>query len=136
MKRLLVMLLLAASCLADEALVEVKSGDIIAVKPNGSVWGRMETDGKHYTVKKIEDKDLKYDGATFVVYPYAVHSNQTTVTKGETNVMQHLVAVSRYKVDPKADDKTPLKKDSPSFTNVMKAVTSAEPKEEPVEVVK
>lgn len=112
-----------AICRADEALVKVKTGEIVVVKPDGATWSRMETNGVFYCVKRIKDTSLKYatDPTPVIVYPYAMYSNR--VVKARTNRV--LSVRSAYKIDPKAADKTALAKGGPGFkTNLVVRATA------------
>ena len=129
----IVAVLIAALSQADEALVKVDTGEIIVVKPNGSAWGTMETNGVYYVVKHIKDEKITYGESSLVVYPYATYTNH--VHRGRTNRV--VSVVSRYKIDPKADDDRPLDIDGPSFaTNVVVTPSDDRVVEEPVKAKK
>ena len=107
---LLLLLCLTATLAADEAQVEVKTGIVVVVKPDGSPWGRKETNGVFYCVKHIKDASIKWaakkdrDPNAHIIFPYAVRSNGVVIVESE------------YKIDPKADDSTPLEKNGAKFS--------------------
>jgi len=120
---------MAWMAIADEALVEVGSGKVVVVKPDGSPWGRMETNGVFYCVKRIRDDDLRYcntnDPNCHITFPYAVYSNEVETVMDGTNVVycrtnRVCVNESLYTIQPDADDTEPIPKDGKDFqTNLV-----------------
>jgi hypothetical protein len=70
-----------------EALVNHDTGDVIVVKPAGSVWGRCEVNA----VVLLDDPELEKALATrpHIVYPYAAWHETTRQVRigGEVNIL-------------------------------------------------
>ena len=54
-----------------EALIDRDAGDVIVVKPAGSVWGRCEVNAVMLLDDPALEKELAESGGEHVVYPYA-----------------------------------------------------------------
>lgn len=80
-----------------EALINPKNGDIIVVKPAGSVWGKEEV--KTLQLIQLTDADLeaRIDGLPHIIYPY---KDQTvTETKIKNRPIIKINALSAKQVD-------------------------------------
>ena len=84
-----------------EALVERGTGNVIVIKPEGSVWSENERNGESLIIKRISDPTQTGE---FKVYPYMLRDLDGNV-----------ISESEYTIDPEADDTTPLAKDGPDF---------------------
>lgn len=114
-----------------EALVYKRTREVIVTRPVDwpTPWGRMETNNTDFTLKSVNDKDLK----NYVqVLPYAIRTNAFYTTTWEvvvtnapddivTNILEHTVTIpvlvkrSRYYINIDGNDETPLVKDGPAF---------------------
>lgn len=79
-----------------EAYLDPDTGDVIVVKPIGSVWGRCELN----SVVLLDDAELEkaVAGKEHIVYPYAVHEETTRTINGQTLTHRKMLAVSAVKL--------------------------------------
>lgn len=112
-----------------EALVNPDTGDVIVVKPVGSVWGRCEVNA----VVKLDDPELEKElaGKEHIVYPYAAYEEKTETIGDEKQeiVRREMLEVSVVKV--KVDDAAAMKEVSSkegvlTLADAKQAATEAE----------
>lgn len=110
-----------------EALIDTATGNVIVVKPLGSVWGRAEVN----RVVKLEDAALEAElaGRPHVVYPYAVFEEIDIAGRKQRSMVE--LSIVQVKVDPaeiqNVDSTKPgilLAKDAdtPTVTAVIEAI--------------
>lgn len=102
------MVLLAVCAVADYALLVTKTGHVIDIRADSVPLGTKELEHiatKTWTVKQVErNPKRKYVQGICVDLPRVTN-----------RVDESIVGLSTYKINPKANDSTPLKWESANF---------------------